>query len=240
MTTELILTCEHADRRIPRRYGPLFAGAAETLASHRGWDPGALRIATRLARHLGVPLHATRWSRLLVEANRSPSNPRLWSRFTRDLPADERARILERYWLPHRRAVETAVSDALAGRGRVVHVAVHSFTPVLDGAVRNAEVGLLYDSARPLEAAFARRWRAALRELAPGLRVRLNYPYLGRADGLPRALRNQHAPGRYLGFELEVNQALATGPGWRTVADQLASSLARALGDAAGSGSRRS
>jgi predicted N-formylglutamate amidohydrolase len=225
----LVLTCEHADHRVPRRYAELFAGAEDVLASHRGWDPGALRLARLLARRLERPLFVTRWSRLLVESNRSPTNPSIWSSFTRALPRDERRDILDRYWRPHREEVEAAILRILARGGHVVHVAVHSFTPVIDGAVRNADVGLLFDSRRPREAAFARRWSQLLRPRAPGLRVRFNYPYRGCTDGLTTWLRHRHPAARYLGFELEVNQSLAAGAGWREVGEVLAASLGEAL-----------
>lgn len=226
---ELVLTCEHADRRVPREYMRLFARAERVLASHRGWDPGALRLARLLARRLERPLHVTRWSRLLVESNRSPANPRIWSRYTRDLPRDERQRILERYWWPHRREVEAAIDASIGRADRVVHVAVHSFAPVIEGEVRNADVGILYDSGRPREAELGRRWGALLAAAAPGLRVRLNYPYRGSTDGLATWLRRRFPPSRYLGFELEANQAVATGAGWWKVGVALATSLAEAL-----------
>jgi predicted N-formylglutamate amidohydrolase len=225
----LVLTCEHADHRIPRAYASLFTGAGEVVRSHRGWDPGALPLARLLARRLAEPLLATRWCRLLVESNRSPTNPRIWSRYTKGLPAEERAEILARYWRPHREEVERAVAEALARGERVVHVAVHSFTPVMDGVVRNADVGLLFDSRRKHESAFARRWAESLRANDPALRVRYNYPYLGLADGLSTALRRLHPPSRYLGFELEVNQARSTAGDWRRLGDRLAVSLAEAL-----------
>ncbi len=225
----LVLTCEHADHRIPRRYAALFAGAEDVLASHRGWDPGALRLARLLARRLERPLLVTHWSRLLVESNRSPSNPRIWSSFTKGLPREERQEILDRYWLPHREDVEAAIRRIVNRGGHVVHVAVHSFTPVIDGAVRNADVGLLFDSRRPREATFARRWGQHLRERALGLRVRFNYPYRGCTDGLAAWLRRRHPAARYVGFELEVNQARSAAPGWREVGEALAASLGEAL-----------
>jgi len=228
----LVLTCEHAGNRIPRPYARLFAGERGVLASHRGWDPGALPLARLLARRLRRPLLSTTWSRLLVEANRSPTNPRIWSRFTKELPADERRLILERYWRPHRRAVEEAVAAAAARGGGAVHVAVHSFTPVMDGAVRSADVAFLFDSKRRCEADLARRWGALLRQRAPQLRVRYNYPYRGNTDGLPTALRRRHPEPCYAGFELEVNQALLSRPGWRRVGEALAASLAEALASA--------
>lgn len=199
------------------------------LESHRGWDPGALRLARLLARRLERPLLVTRWSRLLVESNRSPTNPRIWSRFTRELPPDERECILDRYWWPHRQAVEAEIATAIAGGKQVLHVAVHSFTPVKDGEVRNADVAFLFDSKRAREAELARRWRALLCQRAPGTRVRYNYPYRGVADGLATWLRRRYPAARYLGVELEVNQALAAAPGWRRVGEALAASLAEAL-----------
>ncbi len=225
----LVLTCEHADHRIPRAYASLFAGAKDVVLSHQGWDPGALLLARLMARRLEQPLLVTHWCRLLVESNRSPTNPRIWSRYTRGLPPEERARILARYWRPHRMAVEGAVATALARGERVVHVAVHSFTPVMDGVVRTADVGLLFDSRRKHESVFARRWAASLRSHDPELRVRYNYPYLGLADGLATALRRRHPASRYLGFELELNQARSTAPDWRRLGGVLATSLAEAL-----------
>jgi predicted N-formylglutamate amidohydrolase len=200
------------------------------LASHEGWDPGALQLARLLGRRLAAPVLVTHWSRLLVESNRSPTNPRIWSRFTRELPRAERERILERHWRPHREAVEAEIARAIARNGRVVHVAVHSFTPILDGEPRNADVALLYDSQRAPEKAFAQRWARALRADASGLRVRFNYPYRGCTDGLATWLRRRHPAARYTGFELEVNQALAAAPSWRNVGEALAASLGATLG----------
>ena len=222
---ELLLTCEHGGNRIPSAYAELFRGAEEVLASHRGWDPGALPLARLMARTLRVPLRAVTWTRLLVEANRAPTNPRIWSRFTKSLPIDERRRILARWWQPHRQAVEEAAAAAVARGKRVVHVAVHSFTPELDGVVRNADVGFLYDSRRKHEAELCRRWGAILHRLDPSLRVRYNYPYNGAADGLSTWLRRRHPQTRYLGVEIEINQGLVDAKGWRSFQEHVAHSL---------------
>jgi hypothetical protein len=101
----LLLTAEHAGNRIPREHAPLFRDAGQVLQSHRGWDPGSLEIGRALSRELGAPLLTVDWSRLLVESNRSPNNPRIWSEFTAGLPVAERQQILDRYWWPHRNEV---------------------------------------------------------------------------------------------------------------------------------------
>jgi predicted N-formylglutamate amidohydrolase len=233
MTTRgiaLVLSCEHGGNAVPRAWARLFAGAARLRASHRGWDPGALALARVLARELGAPLFAARITRLLVDLNRAEDNPAVFSELTRALPADVRADLLARWHRPHRTRVVTAI-DRLVGRGRaVVHVAVHSFTPVLDGVVRTADIGLLYDPARPRERALATSWRAALAACDPSLRVRANYPYRGTSDGLTRALRRRHGDRVYAGIELEVNQRLvADRRRFAALQSAVARSLARAI-----------
>jgi predicted N-formylglutamate amidohydrolase len=219
----LLLTCEHGGNRIPRECCALFRGAEAVLASHRGWDPGALVLARALGRRLRLPIYAVTWSRLLVESNRASTNRRIWSAWTASLPKQVKERILARYWWPHRQRVEEAVRSVLDDGDRVVHVAVHSFAPVLDGEQRNADVGLLYDPTRREEQNTFVTWAALLRKRVPGLRVRCNYPYRGAADGLPTWLRRRFPAKAYLGVELEVNQAL--------LASQRRAELTRALGD---------
>lgn len=227
----LVLTCEHGGNRVPAPYAHLFRGAEAILQSHRGWDPGALALARFFARKLDRPLFAVTWSRLFVEANRTPTNPRIWSQFTKSLPKEEREQILARWWWPHRQAVTDAVQKGLKKFKRVIHVAVHSFTPVLDGVERNADVGLLYDSRCKHEAAFCRRWSERLHTFDPALRVRFNYPYAGAADGLTTWFRKQYPESRYLGIELEINQALFAAPRWSKLQVALAASLGASLSD---------
>ena len=118
----------------------------------------------------------------------------------------EHERILALHYRPYRGKVETSVARGVVAGRRVVHISSHSFTPALDGELRNADVGLLYDPARRGERALCEAWSSALaRRIAP-LRVRRNYPYQGRNDGLTSHLRRRFAPAHYVGVELEVNQ----------------------------------
>ncbi len=203
---QLIVTCEHAGNEVPDAYRPLFVGHEHLLPTHRGWDPGALLLAHEMAERFDAPLYFDTTTRLLVDLNRSVGTPDLHSEATRQLPLAERRLILEHHYHPHRRRTEGAIHAAVEGGARAIHVASHSFTPELNGQVRTADVGLLYDPARPGEVSFSAAWLAALARSDPGLRLRRNYPYLGTSDGLTMALRRRHPPERYVGIELEVNQ----------------------------------
>ena len=229
---KLLVTCEHGGDHIPARYRPLFVPLRSALSSHRGYDAGALAVARDIAKAFDAELVYSTTSRLLVELNRSPGHPRLWSEVTRELPLDERKRILERYYEPYRTAVESRVSAAIAKGGRLLHVSSHSFTPRLDGVERTADVGLLYDPARARERAICLDWQRELRASAPGLRVRRNYPYRGYDDGLTTHLRRLHPDARYAGVELELNQAYALGEAaeWRAMRRLIVQTLGRVLG----------
>src|SRR4029079_1261814 len=162
-TTRYLVTCEHGGNRVPSRYAALFAGRRQLLASHRGHDPGGLAPERALARALEAPLVAATITRLLVELNRSPGRQFRFSPIMRKAPAALREEVCRRYYLPYWSAVETFVERARASGERVVHVSSHSFTPSLDGTtLRNADVGLLYDPARPCERALCMQWQRAL------------------------------------------------------------------------------
>jgi predicted N-formylglutamate amidohydrolase len=232
----LVLSCEHAGNRVPPEYRALFRGQQRVLDSHRGWDPGALEVARAIAAVTDAPLLANTVSRLVVECNRSIGHRELYSEYTRGLTREERTRLLDRYYHPHRGAVEAVVRSGLRNHARVVHVSVHTFTPVLNGRTRSADIGLLYDPRRTEEAHFVDVWMHALHWEAPLLRVKKNYPYRGWTDGLTTTLRGEFAARRYLGIELEVNQALALGPARRSsdVPNRIARSLALLLPSVAG------
>lgn len=228
----LLLTCEHASNRVPARWVHLFPEPSVVLTTHRAWDPGARDLARRLSSQLQAPLVLGRISRLLVELNRSLHHPRLWSEFSQKLPRSDRQWIVDHYYEPHRQSVREHIHRLARHRNTVLHIGVHSFTPVLHGQVRQTDVGLLYNPARPREAAFARHWQQSLANLGPQFRVRRNYPYQGKADGLVTWLRHEFSPSAYLGIELEVNQAFPLGnpTRWQTLQNTLTLTLEAILG----------
>jgi len=205
----LIVSCEHGGNRAPLPFSKLFS--RRFLDTHRGYDPGALALARDFAAATGAPLFYSTVSRLLVELNRPLDHPQLFH-----LPLPERVReaLLRRYYFPYWNAVHKA---AQRGR-RVLHLSCHSFTPKLRAVRRTTDIGLLFDPERPAEAAFCRRWRDAILELSPTLRVRYNDPYPGVFPSLVDSLRKELGR-RYVGIQIEVNQRFPRGDArhWRAL-----------------------
>jgi len=205
---------------VPARYRGLFS--ARFLATHRGYDPGALTLARDFAAATRAPLFYSTISRLLVELNRPLGHPHV---FSMCVPAKAQPQLLKRYYLPYWRDIENAVRRA---NRRVVHISFHSFTPKLRGERRTTDIGLLFDPARAPEAALCRRWRDALQRRGPRLRVRYNDPYDGTHPSVVQSMREKFGPRRYVGIQIEVNQKYPRGEAhrWRRLRALLRASFA--------------
>jgi predicted N-formylglutamate amidohydrolase len=225
----IVVSCEHGGNAVPARYRPLFKPHVAALASHHGYDRGALAMSRALAAAFGAPLVAAMTTRLLVDLNRSRGHPQLYSFVTRSASAALRREIFERHYLPHRRRVETLISGSIRAGRPTLHLSCHSFTASLEGVERNADLGLLYDPARGEEAELCAAWQRELKILAPDLRVRRNYPYLGSSDGFTTWWRQRHPDTVYLGIELELNQATMVHPRARARRARVIEALARVL-----------
>jgi predicted N-formylglutamate amidohydrolase len=225
----ILVSCEHGGNEVPPQYARLFARAAAVLESHRGLDYGALEVAQAFGRKLGVEPVTAATTRLLVDLNRSPGHRNVFSEFSRELPAAERDAVMQKYYAPYREKIERFVDRAERSGRFVLHISAHSFTPVLNGETRRADLGLLYDPRRRGERSFATAWLGELKARAPQLVVRRNYPYRGTSDALVTHLRRRHGERSYAGIELEVNQKFAGATRWSALIATLSDALAAAV-----------
>lgn len=67
-------------------------------------------------------------------------------------------------------------------------------------------------------------------------RLRRNFPYHGKLDGLTAKLRKHHGPGDYIGTEIEVNQRFffEGGHKWDSLREDLVAALEDVLENAPG------
>lgn len=200
---KLIITCEHASNELPARVKDLRI-SQEDLDSHRGYDIGAFAVYEELVSKFKPDFYSSgRYSRLFVDLNRCLRNNKFAS------PAG--IAYHESYWGEVEKFVAQNLPEKESASPAIVHLAIHSFTPILDGRTRNADIGILYDPSRPAEREIADIIVAEIRARYPQYKARRNYPYLGKTDGLCTALRKKfdpHKTGCYVGFEIEINQKL--------------------------------
>lgn len=205
---KLVLTCEHGGNIVPEEYGWLFKNNEAVLKTHRGFDLGALDVFNTL-KPLSDYSKPNTTSRLLIELNRSLHHNHLFSEFSKMLPSTEKPGLINQYYLPYRNVVESNIKSFIEHGETVLHLSVHSFTPILNNLERHCDMGLLYDSSIADEKLFCKHFKAEINTLNPEMNIRYNYPYLGKADGFTTYLRKQF-PKNYMGIELEINQKHAS------------------------------
>lgn len=204
----LVISCEHAVNTVPEQYMPLFAPFTALLASHRGIDFGALAIAEHIAQQIPCDFIQATSTRLLIDCNRSMNHPQFFSEVTRELPPYEKQKIMNLYYWPFRQQVISSIQKHIEQGSQVWHLSIHSFTPVINDIIRNADIGLLYNPQRSAEKMLARQWKIKINKLSPEYKIRMNYPYSGVSDGFTSAMRKQYTNEEYVGIEVESNQAL--------------------------------
>lgn len=219
----LLISCEHAGNTVPPHYDSLFINKQDVLNSHRGWDPGAWPLAEALGNHFGIKAIPFFSTRLLIEPNRSVNHPELLSEFSRDLSQEAKDSLLKEFYIPYRERVQAKIESL---KKPVLHVSVHTFTPVFAGQERTVDIGLLFDPSRKNEVQFCETWRHQLTKSFPDWKIEFNEPYKGIDDGFTTFLRTQYSDEQYLGIEMEWNQKWATAHDASSYYSEIKQSLA--------------
>lgn len=207
----LLLVCDHASNRIPRALGNLGLAPAE-LERHIAWDIGAAALTRALARRLDAPAMLAGYSRLVVDLNRPAEAPAAIPEASdgtavpanRALSRDAREQRLAALFRPYHSALAETLARVSVRHPAPILVAVHSFTPRMNGSDRPWHIGILWNR----DGRVARRLIAAL-GAEPGLVVGDNLPYSGREIAYTL---NTHAGAVGLAHVgLEVRQDLVAG-----------------------------
>ncbi|MEO7386422.1 MAG: N-formylglutamate amidohydrolase [Gammaproteobacteria bacterium] len=220
----VLLACDHACPRVPAALGDLGLARPE-FSRHIAFDIGAADLTRILAGLLEVPAILSGYSRLVVDCNRHLHDPSAFPEISdgvvipgnRALNAEARTDRVAALYRPYHDAIASALDDLGPAPGLI---AVHSFTPRLDGFVRPWHVGILWDRDDRLAVPLLGALRADGR-----LCVGDNEPYSGRHPS--GYTMDTHAEARGLPHvSIEVRQdLLATPDGISHWATLLASAL---------------
>jgi predicted N-formylglutamate amidohydrolase len=180
----VLVLCDHAGRQVPPELGRLGV-SEEALARHIGWDIGAADLTRRLAKRLDAPALLNHVSRLVIDPNRRPGTPTSIPEISdgcvvpgnEGLELDAVVQRVIRYFLPYHRAVARRIGAFRRDDIVPAIVAVHSYTPVMNGEPRPWQIGVLWRGDRRL----ARPVLEAL-EARGDLVVGDNQPYSGLRD----------------------------------------------------------
>lgn len=234
-TAAAVLICDHAASAVPRALDCLGLPECELLR-HIGWDIGAAAVTRMLAERLDAPALLAGYSRLVIDLNRQPGDPTSIPPVSdgtpipanQDLPdAAVQARLDALFW-PYHHAVTEAIGRQWRHTGLPpALIAVHSFTPVMNGFARPWHVGILWNHDPRLAVPLIRRLRGH-----GGVTVGDNEPYSGR-DLAYTTERHAAAAGLpHVGIELRQD-LVADAAGVAHWGGVLAEALAAVLADSA-------
>jgi len=210
--TRLLVHCDHGGNAVPRALHDLGL-APEILSRHVGWDIGAAAVARLLAQKFSATAVIARYSRLVVDVNRSLGDleniPAISDGFV--IPGNAalghdamEARIKALYW-PYHHGIDWELARIKEAGVLPVVLSLHSFTPALmkshSVAPRPWHCALMFSGDTRLAAHMIQSLQRV-----PGMTVGINEPYSGvthgyclKAHGLAQSL--PHA-------QLEIRQDL--------------------------------
>ena len=227
-----LVTCDHASNAVPASINGGDLGISDAdMSRHIAYDVGAAGLALALGAALDSPAILSRFSRLVIDPNRGEQDPTLLMRLYDGtiIPANRHADAVEverRLAMLHR-PYHAAYARLAARRADTAILAIHSFTPRLNGrAPRPWHVGVLHS---PLD---DRLSRALLVRLAGqgDLCLGDNEPYNGHLPG-DAVDRHGLQAGRHNTLIEVRNDLIADDAGQAAWADLLAPLLAQALED---------
>ncbi len=177
-----LLVCDHGSRQVPRALQDLGLSEA-ALCRHIAWDIGALDLSVGLSERLGIRGVAAGFSRLVIDCNRRLEDPTSipcesdGELVPGNLGLDDAARAARQreYFWPYHTAIAAELERLVAPPRVPALIAIHSFTPTMNGFERPWHCGILWDRDARMPAALLRALRAR-----GDVEVGDNEPYSGR------------------------------------------------------------
>ena len=146
-----LITCDHASNIVPPSVGGGDLGLPQhDMERHIAYDVGAAGVTRALADALDAPAILSNFSRMVIDPNRGLDDPTLLMKLYDGtvIPANahadevEKARRADAFYTPY----HTALADLAARQDDTILIAVHSFTPRLNGRhPRPWHIGILHE-----------------------------------------------------------------------------------------------
>ena len=176
----VVIVCDHASNRIPKKLGTLGLSAAERKM-HIAWDPGTAHIGRYLAKKLNAPVLLANYSRLVVDLNRGPDNAECMRDVSdhvkipgnRRLTRTAQNQRLDALYQPYHDEI-ARLMDSVLERGEVpLLLSIHSFTPQMEGFDRPWQIGVMWNREKTL----SKKLIANLKRDNKGWMIGDNQPY---------------------------------------------------------------
>jgi predicted N-formylglutamate amidohydrolase len=229
----VLVLCDHAGRHVPGEFRQLGVDDA-ALARHIGWDIGAAEVTRRLAARLDAPAILNHVSRLVIDPNRRPGTPTSIPEISdgcvvpgnQGLDPTAVVDRVVRYFLPYHRTVARRIGAFRRAGVVPAVIAVHSFTPRMNGEDRPWHVGILWRGDQRLSSPVLQALQAR-----SDLVIGDNQPYSGLLDfGFTVQFHAQRPRLPHIMLEIRQDEIETAERAWH-YADIVHEALRRPLAD---------
>lgn len=143
-----LLVSDHAGRAVPAALGTLGV-ACEDWERHIAWDIGIHGLGLRLQALLGADLVEQVYSRLVIDSNRAPGHPTSIPAMSDNTVIAGNTNISQLCRTRREREILRPYHDRIAAllsarQEPTALIALHSFTPCMNGVARPWHVGILH------------------------------------------------------------------------------------------------
>ena len=176
ISADILLVCEHAGQAVPIKLNGLGV-SLEIFNQHIGYDIGAAKLTRKIAAQLNVPAILQNYSRLVIDCNRptnqSDSIPEMSDHTlisgNLNISDEDRQSRIDEIFTPF----HDKISQLLDQNHYKLIIAIHSFTPQMNGNKRPWDVGFLFRQDQKTSRSFMQYLSAN----HPDLNIGENQPY---------------------------------------------------------------
>lgn len=151
-SSPVLFLCDHASNACPPEHPAMDLQEPDLIHDHIGWDIGAAGVTERLARHYEASAIYAGFTRLYIDANRDLADPSLIPASSdgivippnQDVSEAARDHRLNSLFRPYHDEVARHIDTVLQTGTVPLIVAIHSFTPRMDGFDRPWHLGVLW------------------------------------------------------------------------------------------------
>lgn len=152
-SSPVFLIADHASRDIPAKYDDLGIDDPSLLRRHVAWDIGIEDVTKRMADKMDCAAAFSKFSRLLIDANRYPDDPSSIPYISDGVTVPDnqavsdadRADRIKTYFDPYHTKITEILAAKLAIHAAPLVISMHSFTPIMSDFERPWHVGVLWD-----------------------------------------------------------------------------------------------
>ncbi len=204
----ILLTAEHASKRIPQKYKNLGLSRKELNGAKDLYDPGTKEILQIMQKNLHCSYIYSNLSRLVIDYNRRYNTTHKFSnsfhaaalkghllteinneeilipipkntfKNKKEFLKQEKERY-DKYVWPYRHDAEKIIKNLLKIHNKIIIISIHSFYPVYNKNKRKVDIGILYDHSPNLAQKFLK-----ILQKNSNLNIQANQPWkMSDADG---------------------------------------------------------